>query len=163
MTSVDHLRRSTPVRVSISRDIGGEIDGAWWPRIDRITSELPHLVQVLSKLLGDITAINVNWPALERPPDINWSGWEHKRQHVITIEGQLAAVRLLVVPYATHGALALMVLRRAAGLDISASDQAKRYFESAVSIVRLAQQQQLYGYPLPPEKHPVSTGKRPSR
>ena len=70
------LRRATPVRLSVGRELGRDIDGAWWPRVDRITVELPNLVATLTPLLGDITSINVNWPPLQRPPDFNWPGWE---------------------------------------------------------------------------------------
>ncbi len=152
MSALEHLRRANPVRVSIARDLGGRIDGAWWPREDRITNELPHLVVVLTRLLGEIRSINVNWPPLERPPNINWSGWEHKRQHVISVEGKISCAHLLIVSYATNNGLANMVLRRAAGLDVGPVDQAKRNFAAAASILRAAREQQAYGYPLPPER-----------
>ena len=53
------LRRATPVRLAVARELGRDIDGAWWPRVDRITAELPNLVATLTPLLGDITSINV--------------------------------------------------------------------------------------------------------
>ncbi|UXA04969.1 hypothetical protein KXD96_18535 [Mycobacterium sp. SMC-2] len=136
-----HRRRANPVRLSVARELGRAIDGAWWPRADRITNELPDLVAVLTPLLGDIDAINVNWPPLQRPPDLNWAGWERKRQHVMTIIGVDARVNLLIIPYATHSALALMVMRCAADLPVEARDQAKPAFVTAGSILRAAQQQ----------------------
>lgn len=135
------LRRANPVRLSVARELGRDIDGAWWPRVDRITIELPNLVATLIPLLGDITAINVNWPPLQRPPDLNWSGWERKRQHVMTVIGGDASVNLLIIPYATYSALALMVLRCAANLPVEARDQAKPAFLTAGCILRAAQQQ----------------------
>jgi hypothetical protein len=84
-------RQSTPVRLSVGRELGRDIDGAWWPRADRITNELPELVAVLTPLLGDVTSINVNWSSLQRPPDLNWPGWEGKRQHVMTVKGRTLA------------------------------------------------------------------------
>jgi Family of unknown function (DUF5994) len=134
-------RRSDPVRVSVARELGHDIDGAWWPRADRITNELPGLVMALTPLLGDITSINVNWPPLQRPPDFNWSGWEHKRQHVMTLAGEDACVNLLIIPYATYSALAVMVLRRAADLPVDPADRAKRAFLTAGSILLAAQRQ----------------------
>lgn len=125
----------------MARELGRDIDGAWWPRVDRLTNELPHLVEALTPRLGDITSINVNWPPLQRPPDFNWPGWEHKRQHVITLSGVAACVNLLVIPYATYSALALMVLRRAADLPVDPADQAKRAYLAANSIVLAAQRQ----------------------
>jgi hypothetical protein len=134
-------RRANPVRLSVARELGQDIDGAWWPRADRITNELPDLVAALTFRLGDVTAINVNWPALQRPPDFNWPGWEGKRQHVMTVKGWTACANLLIIPYATHSALAIMVLRLAADLPIAAVDREKPAFLTAGSILRAAQQQ----------------------
>jgi Family of unknown function (DUF5994) len=134
-------RQANPVRLSVSRRLGHDIDGAWWPRVDRITNELPGLVAALTPLLGDVTSINVNWEPLQRPPDFNWPGWEGKRQHVMTLNGCDACVNLLVIPYATYSALALMVMRRAANLAIAPVDQDKPAFATAGSILLAAQQQ----------------------
>ena len=84
-------RRANPIRLSVARELGHEIDGAWWPRVDRISNELPSLIVLLTPLLGDITSINVNWSPLQRPPDFNCPGWEGKRQHVMTVKGGKAA------------------------------------------------------------------------
>lgn len=136
-------RQANPIRVSVAREIGRDIDGAWWPRADRITNELPNLVAILTPLLGGITAINVNWSPLQRPPELNWPGWEHKRQHVMTLTGTHGCVNLLIISYATHSALALMVLRCAADLPIDAADRGKPAFLIAASILRAAQQQRI--------------------
>lgn len=137
----ERRRRANPVRLSVARELGRAIDGAWWPRADRITNELPELVEALSPLLGGIESINVNWPSLQRPPDLNWSGWERKRQHVITFIGGDARVNLLIIPYATYSALALMVMRCAANLPVEARDQLKPAYLTACSVLRAAQQQ----------------------
>lgn len=134
-------RQATPIRLSVARELGRDIDGAWWPRADRITNELPELVAVLTPLLGDVTSINVNWSSLQRPPDFNWPGWEGKRQHVMTVNGANACANLLIVSYATHSGLALMVLRRAANLPIEGADRVKPAFILADSILRAAEQQ----------------------
>ncbi|SOX54707.1 hypothetical protein MAAFP003_3385 [Mycobacterium ahvazicum] len=63
-----------PIRLSLARELGRVIDGAWWPRADRMSIELPGLVALLTPMLGDITTINVNWQPLQRPPDFNWPG-----------------------------------------------------------------------------------------
>jgi hypothetical protein len=137
--------RDNLVRLCIARQLGRDIDGAWWPRADRITNELPALISILIPLLGDITSINVNWPPLQRPPDFNCPGWEHKRQHVMTLNGGEARANLLIIPYATDSALALMVLRRAADLPIDASDQGKPAFFTAGSILQAALHQRSSG------------------
>ncbi|OIN79389.1 hypothetical protein K3U93_14555 [Mycobacterium malmoense] len=137
--------RANPVRLAVARELGRTIDGAWWPRADRITNELPDLVAVLTPVLGDITSINVNWPPLQRPPDFNWPGWEHKRQHVMTVNGGDACANLLIIPYATYSALALMVLRCAADLPVNAADRDKPAYLTAGSILRAALQQRASG------------------
>jgi Family of unknown function (DUF5994) len=142
---VGSRRQANPIRLSVAHELGRNIDGAWWPRADRISNELPELVQVLTLMLGDITSINVNWSPLQRPPDLNWPGWEHKRQHVITVNGTHACANLLIISYATHTALALMVMRRAANLPIEAADRDKPAFLTAGSILQAAQQQRAAG------------------
>ncbi|MGO9351941.1 MAG: DUF5994 family protein [Mycobacterium sp.] len=133
--------RPDPVRLSVARRLGAAIDGAWWPRADRITNELPRLVATLTPVLGHIASINVNWQPLQRPPDLNWAGWQHKHQHVITVRGDDASANLFIIPYATYSALALMVLRRAAKLPIDAADREKPAFLTAGLILLAAQQQ----------------------
>jgi Family of unknown function (DUF5994) len=138
-------RSDNLVRLCIARQLGRDIDGAWWPRADRITNELPGLIATLIPLLGDIRSINVNWPPLQRPPDFNWPGWEHKRQHVMTLHGEEARANLLIIPYTTESALALMVLRRAADLPIDPVDQGKPAFLTASSILQAALHQRSAG------------------
>ena len=138
---VGSRHRTNSLRLSVARELGNAIDGAWWPRADRITNELPNLVAVLIPLLGDIRSINVNWPPLQRPPEFNWQGWEHKRQHVMSVNGKDASANLLIISYATYSGLALMVLRCAANLPIDAADRRKPAFLTAGAIVRAAQQQ----------------------
>jgi Family of unknown function (DUF5994) len=139
--SVGVWRRTNPLRLSVACELGHGIDGAWWPRVDRISNELPGLIAALTPLLGEISSINVNWSPLQRPPDFNCPGWEGKRQHVMSITGGVARANLLVIPYATYSGLALMVLRCAANLPIEAPDRDKPAFRMAGSILRAAQQQ----------------------
>jgi uncharacterized protein DUF5994 len=134
-------RRDNPVRLCVARTLGHAVDGAWWPRVDRITNELPQVVAMLTPLLGHINSINVNWPPLQRPPALNWPGWQSKPQHVMTVSGDDASARILIIPYATRGALALMVLRRAANLPIDPIDRDTSAFLTAGSILLAAQQQ----------------------
>lgn len=73
----DHLdvgRRHTPpahtprLRLKPKAPQSGYVDGAWWPRSDDLTAELPDLLSVLSVRLGPIGRViyNVNeWP---KPP-----------------------------------------------------------------------------------------------
>jgi hypothetical protein len=148
MTSALSGRRSAKaVRLSVTARLGSDIDGAWWPYADRITHELPNLVAALTPLLGDITSINVNWPPLQRPPDFNGVGWEHNRQHVMTVNGGEARANILIIPYGTYSGLALMVLRRVANLPIVPADRDKPAFLIAGSILQAAREQCAAGRP----------------
>lgn len=134
-------RQSTPIRLTLATELGHDIDGAWWPRTDRIGVELPELTLALRGRLGEITNIAVNWPPLQRPPDLNWLGWQHKQQHVMTVTGADALANVLIVPYSTNGTLALMMLRRAADLPIATAHQDTVPFQTAGSILYAARQQ----------------------
>lgn len=134
-------RRDDSLRLSVARTLGHAVDGAWWPRVDRITIELPHVVAALTPLLGRVTAIEVNWPPLQRPPNLNLPGWQGKPQHVMTASGDDASAKLLIIPYSTRGALALMVLRLAANLPVDPADRETPAFLTAGSILLAAQQQ----------------------
>ena len=134
-------RRAAPIRLSLTDELGQDIDGAWWPRTDRISSELPELVAALNARLGQVSDISVNWPALQRPPDLNWQGWQQRHQHVITVNGGSARANLLVIPYATNNTLALMVLRRAANLPVQDAHCDTAPFHTAGLIVYAARQQ----------------------
>jgi hypothetical protein len=131
-------RLAGPVRLTLATDLGNDIDGAWWPHTGRISRELPELVSVLGPRLGDIITINVNWSSLESPPDLNWHGWRGKHQHVMTMCGRDARAKILVIPHLTRSALAVMVLRRAAGLPIDPVHHDSATFQTADCIVRVA-------------------------
>jgi hypothetical protein len=141
-------RRRNPIRLSIARPLGHTIDGAWWPRAEHIDPELAQLVTILTPLLGNIRTINVNWSSLQRPPALNWPGWENKRQHVITVIGATGRANILVIPCATGRPLAVMVMRRAARMPIAPDDRGKATFATAGAILRAAAQQ---GEPTRPE------------
>lgn len=131
-------RLASPVRLTLASRLGHDIDGAWWPRTGRISRELPQLVSVLVARLGPIVDINVNWSALQSQPDLNLHCWRGIHQHVMTVSGRDAKVNLLIVPHRTATALAVLVLRQAAGLPIYAAHRDSRAFQTADSIVRLA-------------------------
>ena len=139
MTSTPATRRlASPVRLTLASRLGNEIDGAWWPRTGLISRELPELVSVLDARLGRVIDINVNWSSLQRPPDLNWDGWRVIHQHVMTVVSRKARANLLIVPYRTGTALAVMILRRAAGLPIYPAHRDSRAFKAAGNIVRVA-------------------------
>ena len=140
-------RSACPVRIALATALGGDIDGAWWPRADSMATELPELVEALHRPLGEILDIRVNWSSTDRTPDLSsmtsyamsMPGWRHSRQRVMVISGRRARAKLLVVPHLTSSALALMVLRRAAAMPIPDAQQLSAVFQTADCVVRAAQ------------------------
>ena len=59
----------------------------------------------------------------------------------MTVSGEDACANLLIIPYSTYSALALMLLRCAANLPIKAADRDKRVFLTAGSILLAARRQ----------------------
>jgi len=143
MTSapISQCSLGSPVRFTLAAHIGHNIDGAWWPRTAQIARELPALVAVVARRLGDITDINLNWSSAVDPPRLDsynsYSG-ESRRHSVMTISGRLACANLLVISHRTSAALALLVLRRAANLPIDPQHCGIPAFRTADCVVRAA-------------------------
>ncbi|MDT5133426.1 MAG: hypothetical protein QOE41_2737 [Mycobacterium sp.] len=135
-SAVRGRRSASPVRLTLASSLGGDIDGAWWPHTTSVARELPELIAALHRILGEIIDISVNWSPSEGPPDLNSHGWQNKRPHLMTVAGTDARVNLLVIPHLTSNALALMVLRKAAGLTIDKAQHESAAFYAAESIVR---------------------------
>ncbi|WP_101947930.1 DUF5994 family protein [Mycobacterium sp. 3519A] len=57
----DNGPESTPrLRLKPKAPVSGHVDGAWWPRTDDLTVELPDLLAVLSVRLGAIDRVLYN-------------------------------------------------------------------------------------------------------
>ena len=131
-------RPTSPLRLTLASRLGNTIDGAWWPRTGLISRELPELVSVLDGRLGQIIDINVNWSSLQRHQDLNWGWWQGINPHIMTVVGRDSRAKLLIVPHRTGTALAVMILRRAAGLPVLQIHHDSRAFKVAECIVRVA-------------------------
>lgn len=136
------------MRVTLTDQLGGEIDGAWWPHTASVATELPELVGALNRPLGEIIDIQINWSATEGQLDLETiatgarlmrSGEDHRRPRLMVVVGKVASAKLLVVPSMTSQALGLMVLRTAAGLPTSGGTGDSRLFETARVVMRLAE------------------------
>lgn len=138
-------RHSSPLRLTLAARLGDKIDGAWWPRTGVIARELPELVAVLDAPLGQITHIDVNWSSLQSQPDLNWHWYQGVNPHVMTVDGRDASAKILVIPHRTAVALAVMLMRRAAGLHIDAAHRGSRACETAECIVRAARGDKVFG------------------
>ena len=132
------------MRLTLAPGLGNDIDGAWWPRTGLISRELPELVSILEGRLGHVIDINVNWSSLQRQPDLNWAWWQGIRPHIMTIGGHDARAKILIVPYRTGTALAVMLLRRSAGLSVHAAHRDSRAFLTAECIIRAAKGERMF-------------------
>lgn len=141
-------RLARPVRLTMAAELGGDdLDGAWWPYTASLASELPGLVDALTRRLGDVIDISVNWSSLAGSPDLDalipraakpLPGLKIRHQRVMVITGSNAGANLMVVPCRTNSALAIMVLRLAAALPITTAELDTEPFRTADTIVRAA-------------------------
>jgi Family of unknown function (DUF5994) len=140
-------RALSPPRLTLASRLGNKIDGAWWPRTGLISRELTGLVAVLDGRLGQVIDIDVNWSSLQRQPDLNWGWWQGVRPHIMTVGGRDARAKLLIVPHRTGTAVAVMVLRQAAGLPVYAAHRDSRAFQTAECIMRMARGERMFEVP----------------
>ncbi|MFY9917631.1 MAG: DUF5994 family protein [Mycobacterium sp.] len=134
-----------PIRLTLVAELGrGALDGGWWPYTGSIAKELPELIEALERPLGPIADIAVNWGSLEGVPDLDSLHYRGnaavrsrngRPQRVMTVTGSRACARLLVVPCQTSTALAVMLLRQAAGLPILSAHRDTEAFRTADDIV----------------------------
>jgi Family of unknown function (DUF5994) len=139
-------RLASPVRVTLAFELGGDLDGAWWPHTASVANELPELTDALFVRLGRIIDINVNWSSLAGSPDLDSvnrprvadPGRAISHHRLMTITGMKAPAKLMVIPSRTSSALAVMVLRRAADLPFNHAERNSEAFLTADLIVRAA-------------------------
>jgi hypothetical protein len=139
-------RLASPVRLTLAIELGEGLDGAWWPHTASVARELPELIGALSARLGEIFDISVNWSSLEGCPEldaVNRASMADpvritRHQRLMMITGSQASANLLVVPCRTSSALAAMVLRQAATLNIVHAERDTEAFRIADDIVRAA-------------------------
>lgn len=143
--AVGRRRLATPVRLTLASRLGHDVDGAWWPRTEGMARELPELLAVLSTRLGAIIDVAVNWSPSQGPPKIDSFGWETRHQHMMTISGRNGSANLLIVPHRTNTALAVLVLRRAAGLPVDPIHLDTPACQTADCVVRAARTQSARG------------------
>lgn len=146
MTDSRGARRSTsPVRVTLSMELGSEIDGAWWPHTASLARELPELVATLHPVLGEIVDLKLNWTLATRPPALtplsagpmSMLGWNDRRVRLVLVNGRKGSARLLVVPSTAKAALAMSISRLAASLP-AAVDHDSLVLETANCLLTAA-------------------------
>lgn len=142
-SAVCSRRSARPVRLALAIELGKDLDGGWWPHTASVARELPELIDALSRRLGHIIDISVNWSSLEGSPvpdpltGATTADPERVRSHqrLMMITGSQASANLLVVPYWTSIGLAVMVLRQAATRPIVPAEQDTQAFRTAYDIV----------------------------
>ena len=142
-------RTASPVRLTLNSQLGGAIDGAWWPHTSSLASELPELIDCLHATLGEIVDITINWSATAGAPIMDAQSsaamrnmrWNDSRQRIMVVVGRTACARLLVVPNMTTPVLGRMVLRRAAAMPILAEEHDTAEYSAADRLVRAAEEQ----------------------
>jgi len=139
-------RVARPVRLLLSRQLGADIDGAWWPHTASVASELPELIGVLHAPLGEIVDMCINWSPTEGPVDLDSivTGARTidrpgpRRPRLMVVEGRNHTAKLLVVPYMTSATLGAMVMRCAAGLPAFHVDRDSQLWETAHNVMTVA-------------------------
>jgi hypothetical protein len=139
-------RLASPVRLALAGQLGADIDGAWWPHTASVASELPELVGVLHRSLGEVVDIRVNWSAAEGQLDLDSivtgtrlpTGVKLSRPRLMMVAGRDQCVKLLVVPCRTSVALGGLVMRCAAAMSVEESVRHTPMFETADRVLRVA-------------------------
>jgi hypothetical protein len=140
-------RVARPVRLVLARQLGADIDGAWWPYTGSVADELPQLIGALHKSLGEIVDICINWTATQGPRELyetvsgsrSMRDGHPGRQRLMVVEGRRGCANLLVVPHMTSQALGTMVMRCAAARYFSGTERDTDLFEIADCVMRAAQ------------------------
>jgi hypothetical protein len=139
-----------PVRFTLTSVLGSGLDGAWWPHSVSIARELSELTDAVREPLGEVIDIGVNWSPLQGVSDLDslnrrsvaaMPGGDSRHLRIMTITGMTARADLLVVPCGTSMALAVMLLRQAAGLPVMYAHQHTTAFHTAGVIVAAARAQ----------------------
>lgn len=137
-------RLARPVRLVLARELGADIDGAWWPHTGSVAGELPELIETLHKTLGEVLDIRVNWAATEGTLDYNSilsdsrskNAGPRRAHRLMMVVGRSASAKLLVLPHMTTPALGAMVMRCAVGRSNYGSPQAGQWTEAADTVIR---------------------------
>ena len=118
---------STPrLRLKPKAPTTGYVDGAWWPRGDDLTNELPDLLAVLSVRLGAVDRVMYNLAEWARTPRrfrtggraVRLDGFQRQPANTMEVQGiGRERILLLVVPPRTEPDIAHEAMMTAAAPD----------------------------------------------
>ncbi|BBZ32390.1 DUF5994 family protein [Mycolicibacterium confluentis] len=115
--------RTPRLRLKPKEASSGTVDGAWWPRSDDLSAELPDLLAVLSVRLGDIERVQYALPEWKSVPRtintgaarVKLDGYQRQPHCTVGILGQgRQKLTLLVVPPYTDASDAHTAMMKAA-------------------------------------------------
>jgi len=114
-----------------------------------MASELPDLIEALHPSLGEVVDIKINWSTTAGAPIMHTHSqsvlarmrWNDSRQRIMVVVGRNGCARLLIVPNMTTASLGLMVLRRAAEMEIPTAEHESPEYLAADRLVRAAKEQ----------------------
>ncbi|MFG1930833.1 DUF5994 family protein [Mycobacterium sp. NPDC048908] len=119
-TNTPRLRLKPKARMT------GHVDGAWWPRCDDLTSELPDLLAVLSVRLGSVERVMYNLSEWVKGParlitggrPVRLDGFSRQPANTLEVPGVgRERILLLVVPPGTDPDIAHEAMMTAAAPD----------------------------------------------
>ncbi|MBZ6472887.1 DUF5994 family protein [Streptomyces griseocarneus] len=113
------------LRLETTRERGGILDGAWWPRSRDVGAELPGLVSALTEHLGPITRVGLDASAWEDLPTrlviddrvVHLDSFPVGDDTVLVTRGDNDHFALLVVPPDTAPDAARTAMARAVRAD----------------------------------------------
>jgi hypothetical protein len=106
--------------------VSGHVDGAWWPRSEDLSEELPDLLAVLSVRLGEIERVMFNLAEWAKMPrrlstggrSVRLDGYQRQPVNTLEVQGvDRRKILLLVIPPATEPDLAHTAMMTAAAPD----------------------------------------------
>jgi Family of unknown function (DUF5994) len=124
--------RTPRLRLKPKADCSGYVDGAWWPRSDDLTTELPDLLAVLSVRLGAISRVMYNLNEWRATPTeivtgrraVQLDGYRGQPSNTVeVVDAKSNKIVLLVVPFYTDPDQAhAIVMAAAASGNVSSVD-----------------------------------------
>ena len=118
---------NTPrLRMKPKAPMSGHVDGAWWPRSDDLSSELPDLLAVLSVRLGSVERVMYDLSEWAKAParlttggrSVRLDGFSRQPANTLEVLGVgRESILLLVVPPSTDPDIAHEAMMTAAAPD----------------------------------------------
>ena len=117
--------RTPRFRLKPKADRRGYVDGAWWPRSDDLTTELPNLIAVLSARRGAISRVMYNLTEWRTTPTelvtsgraVRLDGYRGQPLNTVEVlDAKGNKIVLLVVPFYTDPERAHAIVMEAAAL-----------------------------------------------